>query len=60
MAAKYICPTCGQEIERDLLLFLDHTQGHIISYIKEKHPEWIEKDGICPKCHEYYKKMKEK
>jgi len=30
---------------------------YIIARIKEQHPDWQEKDGACPKCIDYYKKL---
>jgi hypothetical protein len=53
---QYICPTCGQAMERDLLVFIAHTDQHIVDEIKKRHPEWITKDGFCLKCLEYFKK----
>lgn len=32
----YTCPTCGQEMERDLLLFMKHTDQHIQDEMKKK------------------------
>ena len=44
----YTCPTCGESVERDLLVFLHHTDQHIIEAIKNQHPEWVKDDGTCP------------
>lgn len=44
-------------MERNLTLFLDHTEQHIIDQIKQEHPEWVEEDGICSPCAEYYRKQ---
>jgi hypothetical protein len=44
----YTCPTCGESVERDLLVFLHHTDQHIIEAIKKDHPEWVKDDGTCP------------
>ena len=52
--AGYQCPLCGRQLERELLLFLDHTNQHIIDRIKESHPEWIAENGVCPPCLDYY------
>ena len=51
----FICPTCNKGMARDLSVVVPHTEEHIIDVIKEKHPDWIESDGICKKCYEYYK-----
>ncbi len=53
---EYKCPVCGKNLKEDLPEYMDHTEKHIIDVIKEKHPEWVEKDGLCHKCLEYYKK----
>ncbi|MFQ5893955.1 MAG: hypothetical protein ACE5H5_06545 [Nitrospinota bacterium] len=44
----YTCPTCGETFGLDLLVFLRHTDKHILEAIKESHPEWVEADGACP------------
>jgi len=54
---QYICPTCGKSIPRELLFIIPHTEEHIIDEIKKKHPDWIEKDGICKRCYEYFRKQ---
>ena len=52
----YTCPTCGEKMERDLSLFMDHTDRHIIDEVKRLHPKWITEDGYCPKCLDYFKR----
>ena len=54
---EYICPVCGKKIERDLLAFMDHTEQHIVSEIKKKHPDWEEGDAMCKKCVDYYRRQ---
>jgi len=54
---NYRCPLCGREIARNLVLFLSHGEQHIIDQIKEEHPEWVEADGVCRPCAEYYRKQ---
>jgi len=51
----YQCPICNQEIPRDLVLFLDHTNEHIVDEIKRQHPDWVATDGVCQKCVEYFR-----
>src|SRR5687768_11685896 len=55
--ASYQCPLCHKQVERDLLIFLDHTQSHVIDEIKKSHPEWVESDGTCQPCADYYRKQ---
>lgn len=35
----YHCPVCGEEMERDLSLFLTHTKEHILNLLRENYPE---------------------
>ncbi|MCB9799290.1 MAG: hypothetical protein H6757_00845 [Candidatus Omnitrophica bacterium] len=44
-------------MERDLVKYLDHTNGHVIDQIKKQHPEWIAADGGCQSCVQYYEKQ---
>lgn len=44
----YTCPTCGETVERDLLVFLQHTDKHVIDAMKKERPDWVEDDGTCP------------
>jgi hypothetical protein len=43
-------------MERDLLVFVKHTDSHILEELKKQHPEWITQEGFCLKCLEYFKK----
>jgi hypothetical protein len=51
----YTCPTCGEKMERNLSLFMEHTDKHIVAEVQKKNPAWITKEGYCPKCLEYFK-----
>ena len=46
---SYWCATCNERVEGDLLVYLGHTDRHIIEAIKEMNPGWVEADGACPK-----------
>ena len=37
------------------MLFLRHTDQHVIDQIKKEHPEWVAEDGVCKPCSEYYR-----
>ena len=39
----YLCDICGQKVPGDALIFIGHSESHIVDVIKEKHPDWIEK-----------------
>ena len=54
--AIYTCPTCNAKMERDLLLFTQHTDRHIVDELKKKHPSWITEDGFCPRCLDHFKR----
>ena len=53
----YHCPLCGKTMERNLAIFLSHTDQHVIDQIKKEHPEWVEANGACQPCAEYYRKQ---
>jgi hypothetical protein len=45
------CVLCKKEADG-----LDHEIEHlVIEMIKKSNPEWIEKDGACQECLDYYK-----
>ena len=52
---SYQCAACGEVINADLLVYVDHTEKHIVELLKHDHPEWVEKDGVCKKCLDYYR-----
>ena len=54
----YTCPICQESMDRDMMVLKAHTNVHIIDEIKKKHPEWIEENGACQKCVDYYEKAK--
>ncbi|HOW36400.1 MAG TPA: hypothetical protein PL155_08320 [Candidatus Omnitrophota bacterium] len=54
---EYICDVCRKKISGDPLKFISHTEEHIVDIIKERHPDWVKENGICPKCLEHYKKQ---
>jgi len=40
---------------RELRVIIPHTEEHIMEVITRKHPDWVKKDGVCKRCHDYYK-----
>ena len=52
---QYQCSVCDQKVEGDALKFIEHTEVHIMEEIRKKHPEWQDKDGLCPKCEAYFR-----
>lgn len=57
VAMVYTCPVCGEKVERELLMFISHTEKHIADEISRKHPEWGKDDGVCNKCIDHYRKQ---
>jgi hypothetical protein len=53
---QYTCSVCNQKVAGDMMIYRDHTDKHIVELVKTDHPDWAEKDGMCKKCLEYYKK----
>ena len=37
------------------MLFIQHTDGHVVEELKKNNPQWITSEGYCPKCLEHYK-----
>ena len=52
---QYNCSVCQKIVEGDMVVYMDHTQDHIIDLVKRDHPQWVEANGICKPCYEYYK-----
>ncbi|MCQ9206517.1 MAG: hypothetical protein NG740_01345 [Omnitrophica bacterium] len=40
---------------RSLQFIVPHTEEHIVNEIKKKHPSWVEANGVCKKCYDFYK-----
>ncbi len=47
------CPLCGEGIPADRLESHLSLEGDLIELVKQEHPEWVEADGLCPKCIEH-------
>ncbi len=57
MENKKKCPVCNKDLEESVVDVCCSAYEYIIERIKKDHPEWVEKDGACPKCVEQYKKI---
>jgi len=54
---EYKCSVCSEKVQGGLIDLREHTDKHIVDLIKEKHPEWVEENGICQKCIDYYQQQ---
>ncbi|MCK5012632.1 MAG: hypothetical protein KAS66_02345, partial [Candidatus Omnitrophica bacterium] len=52
---EYKCSVCDEHVKDDLLVYINHTETHIMDEIRASHPDWAEKDGLCKKCIDYYR-----
>jgi len=57
MPEKSHCPICGKTVEEPIKQICSQMRQVIIEKIKRDHPEWLEKDGACPKCLQHYKRL---
>ena len=57
MDEKKYCPICKKQEKVSIVDVCKDAYEWLVNKIKEEHPEWVEKDGACPKCIEYYKKL---
>lgn len=53
---EYKCDLCKKSISGGVLPYSEHVEEHIIELIKARHPEWVNKDGLCQQCYDYFKK----
>ncbi|MEE8060127.1 MAG: hypothetical protein V3U54_06475 [Thermodesulfobacteriota bacterium] len=48
-----ICSLCGKDTDS-----VEHlTEQILIDLIKMDHPEWVDDDGVCTPCIEYYNNL---
>lgn len=52
---EYQCGVCQQKVSGDMMVFREHTEKHIVDLVRHDHPEWVEENGMCRKCLEYYR-----
>ena len=48
-----ICKLCGKKT--DSLYHI--TEQLVLDMIRRDHPEWVQEDGVCAQCIEYYKNL---
>ena len=52
-----ICKLCGESVPTEQKLLHREIEALMLAQIREKHPEWQEADGICPKCYDALKRL---
>ena len=52
---EYQCGVCKQSVSGDMMVFREHTEKHIVDLVKVDHPDWVETNGMCRKCFDYYR-----
>lgn len=57
MEAVYTCPLCGEKVPRELVVFMQHADRHIVQELSKHHPDWVASDGSCERCVEYYRRQ---
>ncbi|RME55861.1 MAG: hypothetical protein D6795_02420 [Deltaproteobacteria bacterium] len=55
--SKFICPVCERAVDDVIIPFHKNVERQILALIQRHNPRWVEPDGSCPKCIEYYKAL---
>lgn len=48
------CPLCSDPVDKLLYRFHIDSERQVMDRIKEQHPGWLEDNGICSRCVDYY------
>ncbi len=54
---KKLCPICKKHVDENIVGVCRDAEQWIIDSIRRAHPEWVEKDGTCSKCLDYYRSL---
>ena len=57
MPGKFRCPICERHVDDQIIPFHKNVERQILESIRERHPRWVEPDGSCPKCIDFYKAL---
>jgi hypothetical protein len=52
-----VCPLCGKEVPELIYKLEKSLQERIVDAILDKRPEWMQKDGLCLPCLNYYQNL---
>lgn len=55
---KYKCHICGKLIDESHAIEHAKTEEYLIKLIQKDHPQWKDKDPLCPECVDYYCKLR--
>ena len=50
------CKLCDAEVDE----LVHEAEVMVIKMIRKGHPSWVEADGACQKCIDYYKSLEDK
>lgn len=51
------CPLCGQRVPKESYFVHATAERWVLEKIQAAHPEWVEQDGGCRPCYDYYKQL---
>jgi hypothetical protein len=57
--AEHECSLCGTTVPEESFYAHRRMEKAIIDLIKKKNPQWVETDGSCARCFEYYRTLAE-
>lgn len=55
--AESRCSLCDSYVPEESLYMHRKIEKAIVDLIKQKNPQWVETDGSCAKCYEYYRTL---
>lgn len=52
------CPLCEQPVEELKYPLHESVDRVVVDWIKRQHPDWVEEDGTCQRCLDFYREVK--
>ena len=49
-----VCSLCGEVIPPGTARVHHLAEAWVLEQIRREHPQWVEDDGLCPRCLEHY------
>jgi transposase len=61
-ASTSCCPLCQHTMPAEMLRVRLQTEAreirdYTIKMIRTRHPDWVQSDGACPRCWQYYQRL---